>query len=560
MGVVYLAEDPRLNRQVAIKTIDLAVDDPGEREFLRHRLLRDARAAAALSHPNIVGVYDILEEGDTAYVVMEYVAGESLAERLKSGPRPDPETVVQMLRQMAGALDYTHSRGVIHRDIKPGNVMIDAEGTAKIMDFGIARISDTRTVTPTGMVMGTAEYMAPEQIKGEAVDGRADQFSLAAVAYQMMTGSTLFGQHTLATLTYKIVNEMPQPATARNAALPAAVDAVLAKALAKLPDARYSTCSEFVEALGEALSGRVPAPAPPAAAVAAAATNAYVPPGGTGGSGKRVWLSLGAGVLIAGGVLAFWQPWARAPAPKPMAATDTQHPAEAAKPVPVARADESKPPPAKPKGAPNFKETAKPKELPKPKETAKPEEPSNSEVGDHRVPEETALPFRRGQQQMKAGDYQGAIQSFTKAIALHPKNAQAYASRGSAHQRLEQNEAAVLDYSQAILLAPREAFAYAGRGVCLVRLRRDDDAFADFNRALELEPDLAAALNGRGGVYFRRRQYAQAMRDFNAAIRANPRFAQAYQNRARARQATGDTAGAAADLQTEQRLRGQEKD
>jgi tetratricopeptide (TPR) repeat protein len=117
----------------------------------------------------------------------------------------------------------------------------------------------------------------------------------------------------------------------------------------------------------------------------------------------------------------------------------------------------------------------------------------------------------------------------------------------------------VEDYSEAIRLAPREAFSYSGRGVCLVRMHRDDDAFADFNRALELEPNLASALNGRGGVYFRRRQYAQALRDYDAAIQANPRFAQAYLNRAHARQATGDAAGAAADLQTEERLRNQEK-
>jgi serine/threonine-protein kinase len=185
MGVVYLAEDTLLNRQVAIKTIDLGVEDPSEREFLRNRLLRDARAAAVLSHPNIVSVHDVLQAGDTACVVMEYVCGESLAARLRSGLRLEPEAIVRILRQMASALDYTHSRGVIHRDVKPGNVMIDTGGTAKIMDFGIARLSDTRTVTPTGMVMGTVEYMAPEQVKGETVDGRADQFSLAAVAYQM---------------------------------------------------------------------------------------------------------------------------------------------------------------------------------------------------------------------------------------------------------------------------------------------------------------------------------------------------------------------------------------
>jgi serine/threonine-protein kinase len=133
-------------------------------------------------------------------------------------------------------------------------------------------------------------------------------------------------------------------------------------------------------------------------------------------------------------------------------------------------------------------------------------------------------------------------------------------SQRSAHQHLEQNEAAVQDYSEAIRLAPQSAFAYAGRGVCLVRLHRDDDALADFNRALELEPRQASALNGRGGgVYFRRRQNAQALRDYNAAIASNPRFAQTYQNRARARLAMGDTAGAAADVQMEERLRNQEE-
>src|ERR1035438_8034905 len=197
MGVVYLASDPMLNRQVAVKTVDLAVDDPAEREFLRSRLLRDARAAAVLKHPNIVSVHDVFEDGGRAYVVMEYVGGD-LSARLKANPLPDAAMILKVLRQMADALDYTHARGVIHRDIKPANVMIDAAGTAKIMDFGIARISDTRTSTPTGMVMGTVEYMAPEQIRGETVDGRADQFALAAVAYQMMTGSTLFGPHTVA--------------------------------------------------------------------------------------------------------------------------------------------------------------------------------------------------------------------------------------------------------------------------------------------------------------------------------------------------------------------------
>ena len=160
MGVVYLADDPLLNRQAAIKTVDLAADDAGQREFLRTRLLRDARAAAGLTHPNIVGVFDVVEEGDSAYLVMEYVAGETLAAALDRRTIPDPAFTVRVLRDMAAALDYTHARGIVHRDIKPANVMIDPTQTAKIMDFGIARIADTRTMTPTGMVMGTIEYMS----------------------------------------------------------------------------------------------------------------------------------------------------------------------------------------------------------------------------------------------------------------------------------------------------------------------------------------------------------------------------------------------------------------
>ena len=146
MGVVYLASDPLLNRQVAVKTVDLSVEEPGEREFLRDRLLRDARAAAVLKHPNIVGIYDVFEDSGRAYVVMEYIEGDSLATRLKNNPLPDVTAMLKVLRQMADALDYTHARGVIHRDIKPANVMIDSTGTTKIMDFGIARITDTRTV------------------------------------------------------------------------------------------------------------------------------------------------------------------------------------------------------------------------------------------------------------------------------------------------------------------------------------------------------------------------------------------------------------------------------
>ena len=611
MGVVYLASDPMLNRQVAVKTVDLGVDDPEEREFLRTRLLRDARAAAVLKHPNIVSVYDVFEDGGRAYVVMEYVEGDTLAARLKANPLPDAAMILKVLRQMADALDYTHSRGVIHRDIKPANVMIDAAGTAKIMDFGIARITDTRTCTPTGMVMGTVEYMAPEQIRGEPTDGRADQFALAVVAYQMLTGSTLFGPHTMATLTYKIVNEAPPPPCTRNAALPRGVDAVLAKALAKTPAERFTNCCEFVGALAQTFSGAPTAPVGPAPVVVAQPTRPVIPvpePAGPAKRSRPAVLAAVVAVLGLGGALAVWKPWNRSPQPPDRVAdvspaTATPVPTgESVAPRPVAppkpQPDDAKParvvstpptvtpPPVAPKPAEPPKATEKAVALPKPQPPAanpakavstpakvtpppvapKPAEPPEpmeeaellpppplSKTGTNPTPFETAI--QRGHEQMKSKDYPGAIQSFTRAIALRPNYGPAYYSLGVAHQNLEHNEVAIQNYSEAIRLAPDMAPAYAARGVCLVRLHRDPDALIDFQRALELKPGLAFALNGRGGVHFRRKHYRMALADYDAAIKNNPRFAPAYLNRARAREAVGDFRGAAADRQREAELR-----
>jgi tetratricopeptide (TPR) repeat protein len=172
------------------------------------------------------------------------------------------------------------------------------------------------------------------------------------------------------------------------------------------------------------------------------------------------------------------------------------------------------------------------------------------------TPESTAEPkavgpiaeeFRRGQEQLKAGEYQAAIQSFSSVIVQQPRRAQAYHYRGEAHQLLMENDAAIKDYGEAIRLKPEDPFPYLERGVCLVRLQRDDEAFADFNRALEIRPNLPVALNGRGGILLRRREFENAIRDFTAAIGFNPHSAAAYRNRAAAKQALGDKAGAKAD-------------
>jgi len=249
MGVVYLATDPTIGRPVAIKTIRLGeVSNAEERVRLRERLFREARSAGVLSHPGIVTIYDMESQDDLAYIAMEYVNGPTL-DQLLSGPPLAPERIFSILRQTAAALDYAHQKGIVHRDIKPANIMVAEGGAVKITDFGIAKINTSEQFTMTGTIVGTPHYMAPEQVQGLAVDGRADQFSLAVIVFEMLTGEKPFTGEQLTTVVYKIVAEEPVPPHRLNSTLSQQISNVLRKALAKKPDARYPNCQKFVDAL-----------------------------------------------------------------------------------------------------------------------------------------------------------------------------------------------------------------------------------------------------------------------------------------------------------------------
>lgn len=253
-GVVYRARDPSIGRLLAIKTITLSSPaDPQEASRLRERLRREAHSAGILSHPGIVVVYDVGQERELAYIAMELVPGRSLQTLLASGQPLDKKLVVSVLRQAAAALDYAHKKGVVHRDVKPANILISEEGVAKITDFGVAKLSSAEQLTITGTVLGTPSYMSPEQIQGKPVDGRADQFALAVIAYEVLTGEKPFAGESLTTILYKIVTEQPRPAHHVNPRLPWAVSVVLERALAKKPEERYPSCGEFVAALENAL-------------------------------------------------------------------------------------------------------------------------------------------------------------------------------------------------------------------------------------------------------------------------------------------------------------------
>src|ERR1700730_8244019 len=252
MGIVYQALDPAIGRTIAIKSIRLQdLTDETERARLRERLFREAQSAGILSHPNIVTIYDIAEQDGMAFIFMEFVNGPPLEKMLKVDQTPDKETLLSIFRQTAAALDYAHKKGIVHRDIKPANIMIHEDGTAKITDFGVAKIM-SQQMTLAGTMMGTPSYMSPEQVQSTTITGGADQFSLAVIVYEALTGEKPFAAEYMPTLLYKTVREDPLPPQRLNKTLDAQVETVLRRALAKLPEERYNTCTEFINSLATA--------------------------------------------------------------------------------------------------------------------------------------------------------------------------------------------------------------------------------------------------------------------------------------------------------------------
>ncbi len=251
MSKVYLAHDPNLDRKLALKVVLQSWSlDSEEQSELERRFLLEARAAGKLSHPGIVRVFDADTDPETgiSYMAMEWIQGGSLAALLAQGnPLSGPDTLA-LLAQVARALDYAHQFGRIHRDIKPSNILIGTDGAAKVSDFGVAKIvSETHTIS--GQVLGTPAYMSPEQVRDEPLDGRSDLFSLGAVLYQCVTGSTPFGGDSLVQIVYKILNVDPRPVGIPRTEAWVLLKEIIARALQKDPAARYQSGAQFAEFL-----------------------------------------------------------------------------------------------------------------------------------------------------------------------------------------------------------------------------------------------------------------------------------------------------------------------
>jgi eukaryotic-like serine/threonine-protein kinase len=259
MGTVYRARDPRIDRVVAIKTISVQSGDASQPEY-RQRFFREAQAAGKLAHPGIVSIYDIGEDEQTKnpYIVMEYIAGQTLESMMRNARGRLPLAItLELIKQVAEALDYAHSQGVVHRDVKPANIIVTESGRAKVADFGVAKLALTDYTMP-GQVLGTPSYMSPEQLSGEPVTGRSDLFSLGVILYSMLAGERPFSADTVTALTFQVVYKEHTPVTRLNSSLGADFDYVIARALAKQPADRYQRGQEMAADLDDLAQGRAP--------------------------------------------------------------------------------------------------------------------------------------------------------------------------------------------------------------------------------------------------------------------------------------------------------------
>jgi len=314
MGVVYEALDPALGRRLALKTIRLAFEvPPADRASFEQRFLGEARAAAALQHPGIVVVHDVGRDdaSGTLFIALEFLEGRTLAEETAAGKPVEWTRALRLGAQVARALHHAHAEGIVHRDVKPANIMVLASGHAKIMDFGIAKVPASQ-LTMAGEFFGTPSYMSPEQAGGLPVDPRSDLFSLGCILHQLLTGQRAFDGPTLPTILMRVMQEDPPPPSRLVRGLPAGVDAVVGRALAKDRDRRYPDGKTMAEDIEDVLAGRTPRHTPVGSAIPEGertrVTTGKVVPGS--GKGRRIVVAMGAAsLLILGLVGALFIPW-----------------------------------------------------------------------------------------------------------------------------------------------------------------------------------------------------------------------------------------------------------
>jgi serine/threonine protein kinase len=445
--------------------------------------------------------------------------------------------------------------------------MLQADGSVKIADFGIAKAAQFTALTQTSAVLGSPDYMAPEQWKGEAVTGQADQYALAVVAFALLTGRRPFESATMASTAAKTLYEEPPNATSLNRDLPAEVDVVFRRALSKLPASRFQTCSQFAAALRTALE--------PAPVTSPLPTSTHHP--SSSAPRKLTWLAVVAVLAVLAAAvtglllyqrnsarqveIAYWASIKEGKTADPFNAYLQRYPdgqfAGQARAM-IASLGTQRPPdsvqeqvPPEPKtSARTITEKKSDQSRPSQSKTDSTETTTRSTQPppvSKIQPPPAGDPYAQAEMLEKGGAYADAVPYFSQAIAASP-DYRSYFGRAGAYQHLEKLDQAIDDYTQAIRLNPGGAMAFHERAVCLARLNQDDRALPDYNRAIELSPGYALSWNGRGVIYLHRKDYENAKADFTRAIQLDSTLYQAYKNRSAAKKALGDTAGALADM------------
>jgi serine/threonine-protein kinase len=543
MGTVYRARHLRLDRVDALKVIRKNIL---ANKNAVHRFHREAKAAARLSHPNVVTVYDAGESGDTHFLAMEYVAGTDLSKLVKTrGPLPVSQAC-DYIRQAALGLQHAHERGLIHRDIKPANLLLAPNGlTIKVLDLGLARLSagphdsTAESLTDTGAVVGTPDFIAPEQARNaHDIDIRADIYSLGCTLYYLLIGKIPFTGETLTEKLIKHQLEEPEPVQRLRPDVQAGVLDVLHRMMAKRPDDRYQTPAQVSAALlpyvpsiateDEQIQAAPPVANGPPLALPVRSFPGALPDTApqasaelrqrlTKSSGRILpWIFVGAGglvLLFVMGLGAAWWAFARPHNKTVVVATSAKA-------------------------------------------------PSTSTRID---PEQAKVHFERGNGHLSGKSYDQAIAEYTEAIRVDPKLAAAYNNRGLAHRHKGATDLAMADFDKAIqlnpnlsdayfnraaiyydrrdfakcladndrviALRPEDAAAYSNRGTIYILLKLHDKAIADFTKAVQIDPKYTGAWNNRGNAYIDKGDFDKAIEDFSSAIRNEPKNAASYNYR-----------------------------
>jgi len=456
MGVVHKAYDPAVGRIVALKTVRLDVTG-SEREELIRRLRQEAQAAGRLEHPNIVTIYDAGEAEGVFYLTMQFVKGSPLAELIAGRSLLPVKQIILLFDQICEGLHYAHERGIVHRDLKPTNIILTPEGSAKIVDFGIAKIAEAGT-TQAGLVLGTPSYMSPEQAQGGRVDRRSDIFALGAMLYELLTGEKPFPANTPTAVIYKILHEEPIPPRAVEPTIDPELERVVRKALAKSPFERYQSCRELQEDLKQAGRGtpqpaaKQPAPpreAKPRAPRAVRKPAPAVQPHTTRNHAFQVVVGLL--VLVALVVVGWQQSWfsqsppsqprreapskppATVPAAPPPTEVITQAPAKKlSSPAPSPTIEVKKPKPEEKPAAPATEENQAAKKTPPAQ--------SRPSVSSAQQQEITSW-LRQAEQYVGRGEYNNAVFALNQVLAIDPAHSEARAMLEKV-RRLQERQAA----------------------------------------------------------------------------------------------------------------------